>query len=255
VLDKSIDTYISARMGQFLATSIHVDEKTFPDLFAALSHCAGTLGIAIPHTVVSESPFFLFNAFTAGTDDYSFVFLSSGLSQYFTRDEATFVIGHECGHIASRHLVYHTLVWILAQTASGYLGQLGKIVRNTIGFPLLAWERRSEITCDRAGLLCCGDMRVAERALIRLVAGFADADRIDIEDYLRKSQEMQEYHGASSWQQHFMTHPIIPKRIEALRLFARSQLYYDLSGKIPPPGEELLSREELDRETNRIVKP
>ena len=61
--------------------------------------------------------------------------------------------------------------------------------------------------------------------------------------------------GASAWQQHFSTHPIIPKRIEALRLFARSELYYELSGKTPPPGEELLSRAELDRQTNQIVKP
>jgi Zn-dependent protease with chaperone function len=254
VLDKSIDALISARLGQFLATSIHVDNKSFPDLFVQLSHCSETLGIGIPHAVVGDWPD-LFNAFTAGTDDYSFIFISSGLSQFFSADEASFVIGHECGHIASRHLIYHTLVWILTNTAAGYLGRIGRILRNTIGFPLLAWERRSEITCDRAGLLCCGDMRVAERALIRLVAGFADADRVDIEDYLRKSKEMQEYHGASAWQQHFMTHPIIPKRIEALRLFARSELYHDLSGKPRPLGEELLSREELNRQTNQIVKP
>lgn len=254
VLDKSIDALISAEIGQYLATGIHVDEKSFPDLFAALSHCAETLGIPIPHTVVNNDSD-IFNGFTAGTDDYSFINLTSGLVHFFPREEVKFVIGHECGHIASKHMVYHTLVWIMTRVASRYLGRLGQIIRMTMGFPLLAWERRSEITCDRAGLLCCGDIRVAERALIRLVAGFADADRIDIEDYLRRSREMQEYHGASSWQQHLMTHPIIPKRIEALRLFARSQLYYDLTGKTPPPGEEPLDRAELDRQTNQIVRP
>jgi Zn-dependent protease with chaperone function len=254
VLDKSIDSLISAQIGQYLATGIHVDEKSFPDLFAALSHCAETLGIPIPHTVVNSGGGEI-NAFTAGTDDYAFINITSELAHVFPREEVGYVIGHECGHIASRHMIYHTLVWIMTSLGSRYLGRLGQIIRMTAGFPLLAWERRSEITCDRAGLLCCGDIRVAERALIRLVAGFADADRIDIEDYLRRSKEMQEYHGASSWQQHLSTHPIIPKRIEALRLFARSELYFELSGNTPPPGQKLLSRAELDRETNQIVKP
>lgn len=252
-LDTSLDTLISAEIGQYLATGIFIDEKSFPDLFEVLSHSAEILGIPIPHAVANDSPF-LFNAFTAGTDEYSFINITSGLCQYFSQDEACFVIGHECGHIASKHMVYHTLVWIMTHHASGFLGQIGALIRMT-GIPLLAWERRSEITCDRAGLLCCGDIEVAERALIRLVAGHADADHVDIDDYLRKHQEMKQYHGASTWQQLFMSHPVIPQRIEALRLFAGSELYYQLSGKARPVNARLLDRSELDRRTNQIVKP
>jgi len=47
----------------------------------------------------------------------------------------------------------------------------------------------------------------------------------------------------------------IPKRIEAIRLFARSELYYDLTGQPAPTGVELLTQVELDRLTNQIVKP
>jgi hypothetical protein len=96
---------------------------------------------------------------------------------------------------------------------------------------------------------------VAERALLRLIAGEADVDQIDIDDYLRKYKEIQEFHGASGWQQLFYSHPMIAKRIEAIRLFARSELYHELTGKTPPSGVSLLSREELDRRTNMIVRP
>jgi Zn-dependent protease with chaperone function len=254
VLDKAIDAYISTEMGQYLATSISIDQKSFPDLFAVLSHCAKTLGIVVPHAVTHDSPF-LFNAFTAGTDEYSFVSITSGLCQFFTQQEACFVIGHECGHIASRHMEYHTLVWLLTDTAAHFLGPLGRILSQTAGIPLLAWSRRAEITADRAGLLCCDDLGVAERALLRLVAGYADVGRVDIDDYLRRYKDVEEYHGMSGWKQLFTTHPLIPKRIEALRLFAQSELYYEVSGKPRPDGGALLRTHELNRRVNQIVKP
>lgn len=253
VLDKAIDTFISVQMGRFLAEGIPIDHRSFPDLYEVLSDCSKTLGIPVPHALTGAMGGF--NAFTAGTDEYSFVFISDGLLKYFSREEARFVIGHECGHIASKHVVYHTLVQALAGTALQLLGPLGALVRKFAGVPLLAWSRRSEITSDRAGLICCGDIQTGERALLRLVAGLTDADKVDIDDYIRHYKEMSEYHGASTWKEMLSTHPMIPKRIEALRLFARSELYYDLTGRTPPKGVELLTREQLDRLTNQIAKP
>jgi hypothetical protein len=48
---------------------------------------------------------------------------------------------------------------------------------------------------------------------------------------------------------------MIPKRIEALGLYARSQLYHDLSGGPHPHSEELLDRKDLDRAVEVLVKP
>jgi Zn-dependent protease with chaperone function len=253
-IEKAVDSMVSMELGQYVVQGIAVDQKSFPDLFARISHCAATLDIPIPHAVVGDIGV-LFNAFTAGTDEYSFIFITPGLSQYFTPEEAEFVIGHECGHIAARHMTYHTLGWLLTQKAFFKLFPLLRQLWEIILMPILAWSRRSEITCDRAGLLCCGDLAVAERALIRLVAGHADTDRVDIDDYLRKSREAQEYHGISIISQLMKSHPSIPQRIEALRLFARSEVYYSLSGKEPPPGQKVLSREELNGRIHDIVKP
>jgi len=251
VIDRALDTLISAQLGQSLAQSVFIDSSSFPDLFDVLTRSARTLGIAVPHAVAGPG---LFNAFTAGTDEYAFIFVTTSLLEYFTTEEAGFVMGHECGHIASQHMVYHTLATLMAQTAYGNLGSLGRLL-SQFNLPLLAWSRRSEITADRAGLLCCGDQAVAERALIRLLTGFADAAQVDVDDYIRRYKDVSEYHGASKWQQMLYTHPPIARRIEALRLFARSELYYDLSGKEPPAGVALLDRHDLDRRVNQIVKP
>jgi hypothetical protein len=96
---------------------------------------------------------------------------------------------------------------------------------------------------------------VAERALVRLITGLADIDDVDIDDYLRHYKETQEYHGLGTYSQLFASHPIIPKRVDALRLFAQSEKYYRLSGKTPPAGAELLTDEELDRRVQKIVLP
>jgi Zn-dependent protease with chaperone function len=152
-------------------------------------------------------------------------------------------------------MLYHTMVRILTEAATLRMGIIGYLLRMTAGVALMAWSRRSEVTADRAGLLCCGDIAIAERALVRLVAGLADADRVDIEDYLRKSRSMEEFHNMGMVNELFATHPMIARRVEALRMFANSELYYDLTGKSRPVDRVLLTREELDRQVNEIVKP
>jgi Zn-dependent protease with chaperone function len=254
VMNKALDVLVSYQFGYVLASSIFIDDRSFPDIFEILAHCSKVLGIPIPHAVTRHD-INLFNAYTAGTDEYAFINVSSALCKHFSYEEASFVVGHECGHIASRHMVYHTLASALTNSALGQLGAIGTVLRLTAGIPLMAWSRRSEVTADRAGLLCCGDIAVAERSLLRLVTGLADADRVDMEDLLRRSKEVQDYHTLSKIQEFTSTHPLIPKRIEALRLFANSEPYYTLSGKPKPEGKTLLSREELNRRVSQIVQP
>lgn len=254
VLSRALDVFISVQFGHMLASSLPIDQNSFPNLFDILVHCSRTLNIPVPHAVAKHGSD-LYNAGTAGTDEYHFILISSALCEHYTPEQAGFVIGHECGHIAASHMLYHTTARILTEAIAPHLGVIGYVLKATAGVPLLAWARRAEVTADRAGLLCCGDIAIAERALVRLVAGMADADRVDLEDYLRKSRAMEEFHSAGMIRELFATHPMIARRIEALRLFANSELYYSLTGKPRPAGRVLLSREELDRRVNEIVKP
>ncbi len=254
MMSKAVDVLISLNFGHMLTSSISIDQHSFPDLFEILAHCSSTLGIAMPHAVARQSPD-LFNAATAGTDEYHFIFITAGLCQMYTKEEATFVIGHECGHIAAGHVLYNTMVVLMTNVLGLSLGMIGRLLLQTAWVPLRAWSRRAEITCDRAGLLCCGDIKVAERALLRLVSGLADVDRVDLEDYLRRSRSMEEFHSVAMLQELRATHPMIARRIEALRLFASSELYYDLTDKPRPDEVRLLTRQELDDRVNEIVRP
>jgi predicted Zn-dependent protease len=87
-------------------------------------------------------------------------------------EELRFVVGHELGHILSGHAVYRTMLLILIQLAQriawmpiGYLGLRGII------WGLEEWFRKSELSCDRAGLLAGQDLDAARRALMKLAGG------------------------------------------------------------------------------------
>jgi Zn-dependent protease with chaperone function len=254
LLSRAMDQIVSYGFGYMLANAIAIDHVSFPDLFEALSRCAQTLGVPMPLAVVQQIGGEI-NAFTAGTDDYSFIVVSAALSKFYTLEEATFVLGHECGHIACRHAMYQTLVTILTQAGKWTFGPALRAMLFAAEIPLLAWSRRAEVTGDRAGLLCCGNLRVAERALLHLVSGLADPDRVDVDDYLRRAETAEDFHRLGQIQALFASHPMIPKRIIALRLFARSEVYLTLSGASPPPGTQVLSRAELDRQVGQVVKP
>ncbi len=256
VTTKAVDTLVDWSFGYQLAESTAVDRRSFPDLFEILVRSADALDIATPHAVARHNEQLgLFNAFTAGTDDYAFISISTALCRFFTTEELHFIIGHECGHIAAGHVLYHTLAAILAGEIAARLGPLGPLLQLTLGVPLAAWSRRSEVTADRAGLICCGDIEIAERALLRVVTGMADVERVDIDDYLRRFRQVTEHHKLGQWQALFKNHPMIPRRIIALRLFAESELYYEVSGKSPPAGKRLLNRDDLNKRVSEIIAP
>jgi Zn-dependent protease with chaperone function len=259
--NKAVDTLVSYQFGLNVAEAVAITPKSFPEIHSILCHCAQTLNIPVPHAVARHDPA-LFNASTAGTDEYAFINVSTALLTFFSTEEAHFVIGHECGHIAAGHMLFHTVVASLygAVVGESPLGRAGAVISTFVGLPilgipLLAWSRRSEVTADRAGLLCCGDLVTAERALLKLVTGFAGLQNVNIEDYLQQARRAGDFHRVGMFHALFKSHPLIPQRIKALRLFARSQTYFELTGKLVPAGMTPLSQKELDRRVNQIVRP
>ena len=90
------------------------------------------------------------NAWTFG-DTKIFVTVTSGLLQLLNDEEIDAVIAHECGHIACRHVLYHSLAHYILSGADN-LGVLG-LLSIPIQLAILYWERKSELSCDRAGSL------------------------------------------------------------------------------------------------------
>ena len=104
--------------------------------------------------------------------DRPFIVLTTGLVNLNDEEELRFVVGHELGHILSGHAVYRTMLLILIQLSIriawmpiGYLGL------RAIIWGLEEWFRKSEVSCDRAGLLAGQDVDAARRALMKLAGG------------------------------------------------------------------------------------
>ncbi|MBI5240806.1 MAG: M48 family metallopeptidase [Elusimicrobia bacterium] len=222
---------LEGHKAELLGRAVKVSAKQFPEIDRLRLKAAEVLGISAPPVFVLEAP--VLNAFTLGPDaENSFIILTRALVQEAKPRELLYVIGHEMGHVKSRHSLYITVAVLLANTglfAAGALAvpgvrQLLALLKPALEVALFGWLRRAEISCDRAGLIASQDLPGAQRALLLLACGSRDlADRIDLEEYEKQRQELSESVG--KWRQLFQTHPHLPKRVKALELFAGSAPY------------------------------
>jgi hypothetical protein len=229
---------------ELLGHAVKVGPRQFPRVHTLAERCAATLGIATPTLYVVNNP--MMNAATYGTNDDSFVMVHSALVDHLSDQELMSVIGHECGHIHNSHVVYLTALHYLTHMAGYFI----RYISLPALLALRAWSRRAEITCDRAGALCAGDLDVALRALTKLALGSQKLyEELNIEAFLEQHEEAQGSVGRFS--EIFATHPWLPKRVIALRYFGESSLFLQHVGKDQTAG---LTMAQVDEKVHEIVK-
>lgn len=239
----TVRMYKDVLKNRYLGTTARVGPRQFPRMHGLVQECADALGVPAPTVYVANSP--VMNAYTYGTDEDSFIVIHSALIDHFEEDELKFVIGHETGHIQNKHVVYGTVLHLMKSTAAVFL----KWIVPPAEMALQAWFRRAEITCDRAGLLCCRDSAAATRSFLKLACGSRKLyDELDLDSYLEQLEEANRSYGR--FLEAFASHPYLPKRIEALRVFENSELYRQALG-LDGGG---LSMEEVDRRTTDIIR-
>jgi Zn-dependent protease with chaperone function len=171
----------------YLASAARVGPRQFDDLGALLDECVDVLDSPTrPELFVMQSP--AVDAFTIGMDK-PFIVLTSGLYDLMTHDEMRFVVGHELGHALSGHAVYRTMMMHLMRLARSFgILPVGGWALRAIVAALYEWQRKSELSGDRAGLLCCQDMDTAIRVEMKL-AGGSRLDKLDSEAFLAQARE------------------------------------------------------------------
>ena len=241
---------------RMLGTSVKVTEKQFPNLHKLAVRCAETLQIAVPTLYVSPNIGSL-NAHTFGTTDEAYIVLNAALVDHLSEIELLDVIGHECGHIQNDHAVYLTTLYFL-NNMGGMLLQWG--ARPAV-LALKAWARRAEITCDRTGLLCTRDLDASIGCLVKLALGSKKLyTEINLDEYLR---QMEESRGPGRFDELGRSHPYLPKRVAALRLFAQTTYYKSVSwakpdkdagaGASAPETVSGMSKEECDAKVAELL--
>ena len=249
IFRKILSLKTDLNMGQVIATGIPVNERSFPQIHEIVKQCAHTLRIPMPYVIVSNSVGF--DAFTTGSDTEPYIVLGGMLVKAMKEEYLHFVIGHECGHIAMGHVLYESVVRTIAQEASRSQ-IIGLLVDSTAGIALKAWSRRSEVSADRAGLLCCGSLNVAQHALMQLEMGFIDSENASLEDFVQCSNHFRQGSVLRRLGEFAQTHPLLPKRIEALELFTESSLLYRIAGQTPPV--DAINDRTLEREVENLLK-
>ena len=107
-----------------------------------------------------------------------------------------FIIGHECGHIKSNHMLYHMMAGIINTIIDSIPG--GTLLAGGIQFALYYWNRMSEFTADRAGLLCCQNQDAMITSFIKM-AGLpqSEFDNIKPATFIQQARDfkMLDYDG------------------------------------------------------------
>ncbi len=227
---------------QFLGNAVRVGPNQFPRVHKLVLECATTLGVTPPTLYITNSP--VMNAMALGTNDDSFIVVHSALVDHFTDAELLSVIGHETGHIHNNHVVYLTALYYLRNMASIYL----KWMIIPADLALSGWMRRAEITCDRAGLLCCRDVDVSRRALGKLALGSSKLyEEFDVEAFAEQYEEGKS--GAGRYAELTASHPWISKRLKALKTFGESEIFRRHVGA----GDTGLTMQEVDDKVHEII--
>jgi Zn-dependent protease with chaperone function len=153
-----------------LAGAVKVSERQFPHIQEMVRDCCYILDLdTVPEVYVIQTPFP--NAMAIGFKQ-PFIVIHSGLVDLCDPEELRAVIGHEVGHILSGHAVYRTMLLILIVLAARIAWMpIGSFGLRVIIWGLEEWFRKSELSCDRAGLLACQDIDASRRVLMKLAGG------------------------------------------------------------------------------------
>jgi len=201
--------YVAFARGRLLGGGLRIHAGQLGHVHAVVEECARMMRMPTPHVFVRDDPFVPVVAVGIG-EPYAIV-LSAQYVDHFREDELRFLIGRELGHIASGHTRFTSLL-----SANG---RENGIVAIAFG----AWLRKIEYTADRTGLLCCGSLDAALRAIA--VSTFGEVGRkADLGAF---AGQLKELHAEPSLRmaEWSASAPYPTNRIAALHRFARDPLF------------------------------
>ncbi len=201
--------YVTLARGRLLGSSVRVHELQYPRVFTIVKGACAALDIPMPSVFVREDNYVPVVALGFG-EPYALV-LSSHWIELFADDELSFMIGRELGHIAAGHTRFHSLLSVN--------GNENPLISLIFG----AWLRRCALTCDKVGLLCCGSIDAAIRAMG--IAAFHEFGRkVDYEAFARQGEEIQN-DSVLRWGEWLSSEPYATRRIASLRQLVGTRAY------------------------------
>ncbi len=139
-----------------------------------------------PELYISQTPFL--NAGALGVDE-PFVLINSAALDVLDRDELETVLAHEVAHIASDHVLYRTVFTLLILLGQRQLPIAGIAIQAII-LAMSEWNRKSELSSDRAALLGTQNPEAVMSAQMKLAGGsHHHGESLNLNEFLRQSDE------------------------------------------------------------------
>ncbi len=173
-----------------LASSVRVNNNQFARLHRLHLEACDLLDVKqVPELYVSQSPFL--NAGAVGVER-PFIVLNSSLVDGLSDEEILAVIGHELGHCMSGHVLYKTLLQLLLKfSLAAFSVPLAGVSLLALIIALKEWDRKSELSADRAGLLVTQDPQAYYTTMMKL-AGGPRTSEMDINEFFLQAAEYEQ---------------------------------------------------------------
>lgn len=192
----------------------------FHNLEALLQECAYAICVETLPAVYVINATGPPNAFTFGSDDAPVIVVDRRLIEVLEINELRALLGHEMGHIKTGHMLYHSLAQTLAEGVKVSASLMGfNMMSIPMQLALLAWQRESEFSADRAALVASG----SSSHVISMLARLAGTSHILPEENVSLLNDVAKL---------FQTHPHLSERARAVLEFSKTEGYANIVKKI-----------------------
>ncbi len=208
---------------ELLGTAVKVTDLQFPRVYEAAKKAGAMLGVRVP--AIFAAPSSTIKVKVLGTEDSPHLIVNLELAEKLDETDLVAAIAHELAHVQNGHILYTTALHYLNHSAAFFV----RWVIQPAVMTLQAWSRRAEVTCDRASLIAVRDLDKVLTSMVKLELGLAPDSAFKADEYLKALPDVKK--GLGRYAEMFRSHPYVPKRVQALRLFADSAMYAQLTGQ------------------------
>lgn len=198
--------YVRIRQGQILGSSLLLTKNTNIDIHTYFEQSLAAFPELNVRCHLVQSP--VLNAFALGFSPPYTIVAHSAIRDALSPDEMRFILGHEIGHVFLGHTQVLSLIAPFGNTLPG--------LNLLFGF----WQRRAELSADRAGLLACESIEASISALAKVTCGPTAVNRQTVESLLSQAKSVDES-IPDKFSELFGTHPFLTNRIKKLLEFSR----------------------------------
>lgn len=225
---------------EFLSSAIRLSDNQMPEIYNLLPPICEKLGIVVPELYYVKDK--EMNAATIGTTNPC-IYVTSGLVKHLSPDLISSVLAHECGHIACKHYLYHSIVMTVINKLNNsplrYVNAVRHIITPGLVSAFLFWDRCSELSADRAAALCDGKPEKLVDALIR-IHGYSDINR---DEFIRQAIDLHSFvnetKGNKAIEQMIVgndTHPRLATRVYECCEWSKTDCFKSILNGTYQPG-------------------